>query len=583
MTTRPAAQAPAAARVSPTRSPARTALLTGILVTACALAYHNSLEGPFIFDDHQSVEENPHAHRLWPLTYSMRAPLASGVAGRPVVSLSIAINYAIGGLDVTGYHLANALFHVASVLLLFGIARRTFQVVSDNRASSEGSPGLKARAFGGNTDSVALSIALLWSVHPLLTESVTYIIQRTELLMGLFFLATLYCFIRGATSASSRARAGWYATSVIACALGMGSKEVMVTAPVIVLVYDRLFLAGSFRAALRTRWRFYVLLGLTLAIVPILLMTSVAFVSKSGGGFERLTVWQNLLTQSGVIVHYLRLALWPSKLVIDYDDWPIAHSPVEVLPQALLIVALLVLSAYGLWRGYRLAFLGAWFFVILAPTSSFLPLGTEIAGERRMYLPMIAIVTLVVLGGRFALTQLSGRFAWRPSSVRLSGALAVIILAGAMIATTVNRNEDYRTAVSIYGDAAAKRPNNARARLNLGVALYKLGQVEPARQAIQQALDLKPNYPDAHYYMGIIVLGDTKPDRAALHFALAQKGRPHWPLPYVRLGELLEAKDAEQARKMYEVARKIAAGAGQGVLVAEIDAKLAALANRGPA
>ena len=546
--------------------------MAAILVVACVLAYHNSLQGPFIFDDHQSVEENPHAHRLWPLTYSMRAPLASGIAGRPIVSLSIAINYALGGLDVTGYHVANGLFHAFSALLLLGIFRRTLRL-----------PGV-AYHFGKDTDALALAIALLWTVHPLLTESVTYIVQRTELLMGMFLLATLYCFIRGATSSSARDRAVWYAMSVVACALGMGSKEVMVTAPIIVLIYDRLFLAGSFSTALRARWRFYALLALTLAIVPILLLTSVAFVSKSGGGFERLTVWQNLLTQSGVIVHYLRLALWPGKLVIDYDDWPIARSIIEVLPQALLILALLALTAYGVWRGRRLSFLGAWFFVILAPTSSFLPLGTEIAGERRMYLPTIAIVTFAVLCGRFALTYLSGRFAWRPSSVRLSGSLAVVILAGAMIATTVNRNEDYRTAVSIYGDAAAKRPNNARARLNLGVALYKLGQVEPGRQAIQQALDLKPNYPDAHYYLGVIVLGDANPDRAAFHFAAAQKGRPHWPLPYVRLGELLETKGhPREAKEMYEVAREIAARAGQGVLVKEIDAKLAALANRGPA
>ena len=565
------AQPPAAARVSPDRSGAsRTALLAGILVVACALAYHNSLEGPFIFDDHQSVEENPHAHRLWPLTYSMRAPLASGIAGRPIVSLTIAINYAIGGLDVTGYHVANALFHTISVLLLLGIVRRTLRL-----------PGV-AEHFGRDTDWLALSIALLWAVHPLLTESVTYIIQRTELLMGMFFLATLYCFIRGSTAASPRGRTAWYLMSVIACALGMGSKEVMVAAPIIVLIFDRLFLAGSFRAALRCRY--YIALALTLAIVPILLMTSVAFVSKSGGGFERLTVWQNLLTQAGVIVHYLRLALWPNELVIDYDDWPIARSPIEVLPQALLILALLALSAYGVWRGHRLSFLGAWFFIILAPTSSFLPLGTEIAGERRMYLPTIAIVTLAVLGGRFALIWLSRRFAWRASSVRLSGALAILIFAGAMIATTVNRNEDYRTAVSIYGDAAAKRPNNARARLNLGIALYRVGETEAARQSLQRALDLKPNYPDAHYALGGIAAADGNSDRAAAHFAAAQKGRPHWPLPYVRLGELLEAKGhAREAREMYDVARKIAAAAGQGVLVAEIDAKLAALSKRGPA
>ena len=127
-----------------------------------------------------------------------------------------------------------------------------------------------------DADWLALAIALLWAVHPLLTESVTYVIQRTELLMGMFFLATLYCFIRGATTESRGARAAWYVAAVIACALGMGSKEVMVTAPLVVLIYDRLFLAGGYVRALRSRWPIYVGLACTLAIIPALLLTSVA-------------------------------------------------------------------------------------------------------------------------------------------------------------------------------------------------------------------------------------------------------------------------------------------------------------------
>jgi tetratricopeptide (TPR) repeat protein len=358
----------------------------------------------------------------------------------------------------------------------------------------------------------------------------------------------------------------------------MGSKEVMVTAPLVVLIYDRLFLAGGFVQALRSRWPIHAGLACTLAIIPALLLTTVAWRSKSGAGIEGLTVWDNLKTQADVIVHYLRLAVWPSGLAIDYDDWPIARSLLMVWPQALLVLWFLGLSMYGLWRGHPLAFIGAWFFVILAPTSSFLPLGTEIAGERRMYLPTIAVVALAVIVGREVLRRLTTRFAWRPSSVRLSGSLAVIAVACAMIGATVFRNDDYRTALSIYSDAARKRPGNARAMMNVGVALAQNGDNDGAQQAFEQALERKPNYPDAHYNLGAILFQSSDPDAALPHFAAAIRGRPTWPLPYYRNGEIFALKgQVNDARQTLEKARSLAAQAGQQYLVEEIDAKIASL------
>jgi tetratricopeptide (TPR) repeat protein len=249
----------------------------------------------------------------------------------------------------------------------------------------------------------------------------------------------------------------------------------------------------------------------------------------------------------------------------------------------MLIVCLLALTAYGLWLGHPLSFLGAWFFVILAPTSSFLPLGTEIAGERRMYLPTIAVVAMAVIGGRYVLTWMATRFAWRPSSARLSGALAIIIIACAMIGATVVRNDDYRTALSIYSDAAHKRPGNARAMMNVGVALAQDGDTAGARQAFERALDRKRDYPDAHYNLGAILFQTGDADGALPHFAAAIKGRPTWPLPYLRIGEIFALKgQVDDARQTLEKARALAAQAGQQYLVEEIDAKIASLATTTP-
>jgi hypothetical protein len=190
-------------------------LIPVLLVAAGILAYHNSFHGPFIFDDEPSIPDNPHLYSLWPPSSVLSAPPYSTVAGRPTVCLTLAVNFALGGLNVWGYHAFNLAIHLACTLVLFGILRRTFA-------------GEKLRdRFGAASVGLAAMIALLWELHPLQTECVDYIVQRTESLMGLLLLLTLYCTLRGSESA----RPGkWYLAAIASCVLGMGSKEVMVSA-----------------------------------------------------------------------------------------------------------------------------------------------------------------------------------------------------------------------------------------------------------------------------------------------------------------------------------------------------------------
>src|SRR6266403_1569474 len=198
-----------------------------LIVAAVLLAYGNSFSGPFIYDDLTSIPENLHIRHLWPLWDTLQAPHTTA-EGRPLVCLTLALNYALGGLEVWGYHAVNLATHVFAAIVLFGIVRRTLD-----------GPRLGGR-FGPYASGLAAAVALCWAVHPLQTESVTYIIQRTESMMGLFLLLSLYCVIRGHDSPR---RSEWYATAVVCCALGMGSKETMGIAPIIVLLYDRIFLA----------------------------------------------------------------------------------------------------------------------------------------------------------------------------------------------------------------------------------------------------------------------------------------------------------------------------------------------------
>ena len=226
---------------------------SALIVLAALLAYSNSYTGLFVFDDEPAIVENPHIKQLWPLTAAMRAPAETTVSGRPIVSLSLALNYALAPdaardtletpragvpasdydrlyANLWGYHAFNLAIHVAAALTLFGVVRRT---LSTER--------LRAR-FGEHATALALVVALIWTVHPLLTSAVTYVIQRAESLMGLFYLLTLYCAIRAAEGKQTRA---WTAAAVVACALGMLTKESMVTAPLVVVLWDWLFRRGS--------------------------------------------------------------------------------------------------------------------------------------------------------------------------------------------------------------------------------------------------------------------------------------------------------------------------------------------------
>ncbi len=523
-------------RLASSRQAAWTVLACAAILAAAIAAWSNSFNGPFIFDDLSAIQNNP-TLRHFPAWENFVPPPAIAISRRPVVNLTLAINYALGGLDVRGFHAGNLLIHLLAALVLFGIVRRTLLA-----------PSLREK-FGRAASGLALAVALIWAVHPLLTESVTYLTQRTECLMGLFFLLTLYSAIRGASSGHPWR---WYVTAIVTCAVGMGSKEVMATAPIVVLLYDRCFLSGSFREALRRRWLLYVGLAATWAILCALVI-AYPWGAATGAGFGLAEAgpWEYARTQPGVILNYLRLSFWPSSLCLIYF-WPIATSAGQIIPAAAVIAALLAATLWALWRAPALGFLGAWFFLILAPTSSFVPIVTEVAAERRMYLPLAAVVSGCViaaywLGGKSVLL-LTESAATRK---RLGGALAAVALLSAAAALgygTFERNSDYRDEISIWQDTAAKRPWEPHVQNYLGVAYVEAGRTDDAIRCFSKAIELKADYFDAWNNRGVAhtaagqiaeAVGDfdkaiaLKPD-----FAAAYNNRG---IAYMKAGRLAEA------------------------------------------
>ncbi len=459
-----------------------------VIALAGLAAYANSFRTPFVLDDAGSIVDNPTIQHLWPVSDALSPPRGTGITveGRPILNLSLALNHAISGEAVWSYHAVNLLIHVLAGLTLFGIVRRTL-ALGKFSALRPGDEPLPAAVLG-------FAAALLWTLHPLQTESVTYTIQRAESLMGLFYLLTLYCFIRG----TERSAGAWHMLAVLSCALGMATKEVMVSAPMIVLLYDRTFVSGSFREAWRRRRIFYLgLVGATSILLVLVLRTGTR--GGTAGFGIGVTPWDYALTQPQAIAHYLWLSFWPRPLVFDYGA-DSTMGGAAVLPYAILIAALAAAAAVAVWKRRAAGFLGVWFFAILAPTSSIVPSNTQTLAEHRMYLPLAAVTVAAVLG----LCALMGR-----RSVFVFSAAALIL--GAL---SFRRNGDYRSALILWSDTVAKCPGNPRAQSNLGDELAKFPDRRPETVAhYEEALRIKPDLAETHSNLANILV--TVPGREA--------------------------------------------------------------------
>jgi tetratricopeptide (TPR) repeat protein len=445
-----------------------------LLVLLIVLAYSNTFQVPFIMDDRSNMANNLSIRHLWPLWNPFEVMSKTGIAGRPVVNFTLALNYALSGLSVWSYHLLNLLIHICATLVLFEILQRLFQA-----------DRLK-ETYGRLSAPLALGSALLWGLHPIHTQAVTYLTQRCESLMGLFFFLTCYCAIRGWQSFSPKV---WYLGSIVSFLLGIGAKEVIVVAPFILLLGELVFFHPTLKEVIRRSGFLYVGLLCGLGVLGYLV--------AQGGTFSTSTTrisfstWQYWLTQSQVIIHYIRLMFWPDALCFDYD-WPIAGIRESILPGIVLLIGLTA-SLWLVLRRHPLGFSAAWFWMTLAPTS-LLPLNDP-AWDYRMYLPSAALMTMFVLGIYHVCQFIHARFAAKgsdqPPPLKKIFGYVMIFLALLLGMLTYSRNLDYQSDLAIWEDTVRKRPQNARAQVNLGVALMEIGQPLEAIGHLQQGINFK--------------------------------------------------------------------------------------------
>ena len=492
------------------------------VVAACALAYSNALGGPFVFDDLPAIVENQH---LPPGSFTdwFAAPGGSTASGRPLVALSFALNHALSGFEVTGWHLTNLALHIFAAVALLLLARDTL-----------------ARAGHERSRELAFSVAALWSLHPLLSDAVNLIASRSELMVSLAYLCVLLCLTRSAGAARP-----WATLCVLASFLGMASKEVMVTAPFVALAWDRTFLSGSWRAAWTARRNLYLGLASSWLLLAACMLTADRGESVTLGS-EAVNTLESLFTQAGALAHYVQLFLWPAPLSIDYAGWGVTRSITPVLPQVLCLVGLMGVALWRVRSNRKDGLLLLSFFAILAPSSSVIPLTGEFVAEHRMYLASAPLVALAVT----AVQRYLG------SSALLA---ATALLAPVLLMTTRDRNEDWSSARAIWKSATEARPTNARAWNSLGVAHKVEERLKEAEEAWLEALVHEPDNFHAHGNLGKHYARGNDAERSIQHFGNAVEARPNdLELRYELGSILLVTGDAEGAEKHLSEALRLA-------------------------
>lgn len=471
-----------------------------LLVLAGLLAYANCYPKTLVFDDDAWVTDQP----------ALDDPVAyfKSMEGRPLLAATNLVLHRLGRSNPLGHHVLNVVIHLAAGLTLYAVVRR----------------GLLSRRFGdrfaGRAEHLAFAAALLWLVHPLQVQCVTYVIQRGESMAGLFYLLILYCMQRADAAAAPRpldndpeavdysrldpggstsaVRATdrwyavnwrafpWYALAIVSLILGFGSKEIMVTAPGAVLLFDRIFLARSVRELVRRRWLFHLLFVLVWGLFTGWHFYRAA--QASGGlGFNvaAVTPTQYALTEAGVLLYYLKLSVWPRGMAIDYQGWPFVRTAAEAMPELAIVGGLLALTAVLLFWRPAVGFVCAWYFLILIPTSSFMPI-VDAVFEHRMYLSLASVAVLVVFLAD-----------WLLRSVRL-GRLRPVALAAAAVALGVLthlRNEEYRSRAVVWALALERMPDSVRARANLAQGLMLENRAEEVIPILERALELSPTDP----------------------------------------------------------------------------------------
>jgi tetratricopeptide (TPR) repeat protein len=496
-------------------------------------AYSNSFDAGFVYDNESAILEDARVHQA--NLHSVHSILTEGYwvdqpttdLYRPLTTLSYLLNYAIlgNGANPAGYHWVNLVLHAANVSLVYALG---------------------ISIFGGPAP--ALALAAIWGLHPLLTEDVTNIVGRADLLAALGVLMGLLCHFRATAGAGWR-KAGWLIALTLSQTIGLFSKENAVVLPALMLSYDLIWSEHfSWRAVWRRRIPSYAVLALPFAAFFVLRsqlhMHLEAPFHKNplvGAAF-----WPARMTAFKVIGRFLWLYIWPARLSADYSynsvplfqwprvfQWPPAGWENLQAPIVLALCAAGIALAFWLRRENKpLCFFVFFFFIALAPTSNlFILIGSDMS-ERFMYLPAIGLTGCAVclIWALIRAQQVPRKVLW--------AAAAIVCLA--LGARTYARNFDWHDEATVWSSVTAVNPNDALAHVNLGNALLEIpGRMPDAISEYRRALQIYPNYAEAHNNLGAILLESGRATEAVAEYRAAVRLDPDYPDAHSNLGSAL--------------------------------------------
>ena len=461
----PFAQAPrpqASLALSVSRVLRRYAGLLWPLSVTCLVAaiYADTLDFPFVFDDLGAIVHNPTLSAP-SLLAALSPPDDTPVSGRPLVNLSFALNQRLAHSvppAPQGFRSVNLLLHLINALLAYALLLKLLsRPVVPERVRRRAMPS-------------ALLATALWACHPLQSEAIVYVTQRSELLVSLCLLLTMHCALAWLECTPHSPARSWLLLAAISCALGVGCKETAIVAPVLVLAIERGFYSDSLALSWRAHRKLYI--GMCLGLSPLLLQLLTLPRDRSAGFGLGVSAWQALAVSGHAIAWYSRLSVWPQPLSVTYN-WHFDHAFARYWLEDSFVAGLCLLT-FWLARSHAwIAAAGFWFFALLAPSSSVVPIISEVAAERRMYLPLLATTSAFAVAVCYLATRA------RPSVQTAIGGLSVLLIALCVVAAH-GRAQDYASPEQLFSAALRAAPDNPQAMWGLASALDDSGQSDAA-------------------------------------------------------------------------------------------------------
>ncbi len=437
----------------------RVLIASAAIIILAAIAYSDSFNCSFNFDDYHQIFKNGHLAKIGNIPSFFYDPAASSFRDakgyRPVLLGTFALNHAISGENVWSYHLFNLILHVLNAVLVF----LTVTFVLD--------------ASGKKSFLIPLFVSLVFAVHPIQTDAVTYISARSVVLASFFCLLSFLSFLLFRRGGGNKVL--WAILSPVFFVLGMLSKETAVCLPGLAIGYDFIFRAKSLK---KLAGYLYYLAYILPLLAYLMLRRALLGYASVEAAYPRAIY---MLSQIRRFPLYLRLMLFPFNQNADYNFPPTTTIGITVVLSAILII--FIFSSLLAMRNKMpaAAFFGLWFFIVFAPESSIFPI-LDITVEYRVYLALAGLIASIAI--------LFSSFELRPGFVSKGAAVSVILLFAIL---TFGRNRVWATPATLWSDVSRKSPYSDRAWTNLGEALLDEGRDKEALGVLAKALESAPD------------------------------------------------------------------------------------------